>query len=361
MKNYYEYIFNNVDSDVKELPSFLENKNILITGGSGFIGGFIVNYLCWIKHKYAIDLKIKLAIRSKSNFYKTLLDDYQNVDYLEVLILDLMNYEGVNNLNRIESQFDLIIHAASPSSGKAYSNNKEGTMFINTIIIDSLFKTLNKGNSIFMYFSTTGIYGIHANNKYPLREETFSNLDHLDSKNVYLMSKLTGETTLNTLSEIYEKRIIILRPSINYGPFLDPKDGRALSDFIVNALEKKIITIKSTGKSLRNYCFISDTLSGIFLALVRGEKNKVYNLAHDKETSILELATLISKKTDAKIEVQNCKDIHLGLDFDRTATNCDKLKSIGWDAKITLENGLESTIDYFKEYLDDNRKTLLKN
>ena len=354
MNNFYEKIFLCVDKDLNDLPLFLENKNIFITGSTGFIGGYILNYLCWIKIKYSFDCKITLALRSKSNLHKILLSKYHKSPFLEILTIDLMNEEAISALNNIGCKYDLIVHAASPSSGKAYSNNKNGTMFINTLIVDSLFKILKNKQSTFMYFSTSGIYGIHSDDKYPLKEETISRLNHLDSKNIYLMSKLTGETILNTLSEIYEKRIVILRPSINYGPYLNPKDGRALSDFLVNALKKSVITIKSKGKSMRNYCFISDTLSGIFIALVRGEKYKIYNLAHDKETSIIDLADLISKKTNSKVEVLNQEGNHLGLDFNRTLMNCEKLKSIGWNAKVSLEEGLEPTITYFEEYLKSN-------
>ena len=351
MINFYEKIFNLVEPDLKDLPIFVENKNIFITGSTGFIGGYILNYLCWIKSKYSFDCKITLAIRSKSNLYKVLLPEYHKSSFLEILNIDLMDYKAISSLNNIESKFDLIFHAASPSSGKAYSNNKNGTMFINNLIVDSLFKTLKNKHSIFIYFSTSGIYGIHNDDQYPLKEETISKLDHLDSKNIYLISKLTGETILNTLGEVYEKRIIILRPSINYGPYLNPEDGRALSDFLVKALKKRVVTINSSGKSMRNYCFISDTLTGIFFALIRGKKYKIYNLAHDKETSIINLAEIISKKTNSKLEVLNQKGNHLGLDFNRTLISCEKLKSIGWNAKVSLEEGLDSTIKFFEEYL----------
>ena len=102
-----------------------------------------------------------------------------------------------------------------------------------------------------------------------------------------------------------------MRPSINYGPNLDPNDGRALSEFIINGIKDRMIIIKSSGKSLRNYCYISDTLTGIFLALSKGFKYKVYNLAHDKETSVFELAKLISKKTNSKLKILNRNDNHL--------------------------------------------------
>ena len=124
-----------------------------------------------------------------------------------------------------------------------------------------------------------------------------------------------------------------------------------MSDFLVNALKKRVVTINSDGKSMRNYCFISDTLTGIFIALIRGNKYKIFNLAHDKETSIIDLAELICKKTNSKVEVLNQKGNHLGLDFNRTLISCEKLKSIGWNAKVDLEEGLEQTIKYFEEYL----------
>ena len=113
-----------------------------------------------------------------------------------------MGYRGIKEINKIEEKFDMVIHAASPSSGIAYNRNKEGTIFINSIVIDSLFKLLNKTQaSTFLFFSTSGIYGIHPNNSYPLGEKTVSTLDHLNLKNIYLLSKLAGETLLNTLSE----------------------------------------------------------------------------------------------------------------------------------------------------------------
>ena len=88
MINFYEKIFNLVEPDLKDLPIFVENKNILITGSTGFIGGYILNYLCWIKSKYSFDCKITLAIRSKSNLYKVLLPEYHKSSFLEILNID---------------------------------------------------------------------------------------------------------------------------------------------------------------------------------------------------------------------------------------------------------------------------------
>ena len=148
-----------------------------------------------------------------------------------------------------------------------------------------------------------------------------------------MISKLTGETILNTLGEVYEKRIIVKRPSINYGPYLNPEDGRALSDFIVKALKKELLLLIQAVR-VCEIIVLSLYFNWNIFCLNKGKKYKIYNLAHDKETSIIDLAKTISKKTNSKVEVLNQKGNHLGLDFNRTLISCEKLKSIGWNAKV---------------------------
>tara|TARA_B100000242_G_scaffold293574_1_gene272135 strand:- start:3541 stop:4590 length:1050 start_codon:yes stop_codon:yes gene_type:complete len=349
MIKYLQEILNSVDSQVKDLPIYINNKDILITGSTGFIGGYIAGYLCWLKEKYALNLKLTLIIRNRKKLNNSFLENFTSSDCLKIINYDLMSFKDLRIIDELKNSFDLIIHAASPSSANAYSNNKEGTIFINSTIIHALFNLLkNKKSSEFLFFSTSGIYGKHPDYCYPLKETTDTNLDHLEDKNIYLNSKLMGESILNTLGNLFGKRILILRPSINYGPYINLKDGRALSDFITDALTNKLIKIKSDGKNHRNYCYISDTLTGIFIALVRGHKHKIFNLAHDKNTSIYELAQIISKYTNSQIKVQNQKDVHLGIDFSKTSICSKRLKLLGWKTNVDLEDGLKKTIQHFE-------------
>ena len=352
MRKYLEEILYSVDKQVDDLPNYINNKNILITGSTGFIGGYIAGYLCWLKEKYQLNLKLSLIVRNRKKINNCFLENFRSSDCLKFINYDLMNFSDLKIIDDLKKSFDIVIHAASPSSAKAYSEKKEGTIFINSTAIHALFKLLkDTDKSDFIYFSTSGIYGKHPDNNYPLNENTNINLDHLEDKNIYLNSKLIGETTLNTLGDLYKKRILILRPSINYGPYINLDDGRALSDFIKDSLTKNLIEINSSGKSCRNYCFISDTLTGIFISLVRGHKYKTFNLAHDKETTILELAQIIGKYTNSLIKVNDHKNIHLGIDFKRTSIKSSRLKSLGWKTTIDIECGLEKTIDYYLDIL----------
>ena len=233
MIKYLQEILNSVDSQVKDLPIYINNKDILIVL-TGFIGGYIAGYLCWLKEKYALNLKLTLIIRNRKKLNNSFLRILHLV-IVKIINYDLMSFKDLRIIDELKNSFDLIIHAASPSSGNAYSNNKEGTIFINSTIIHALFNLLKNKKFEFLFFYTSGIYGKHPDYCYPLKETTDTNLDHLEDKNIYLNSKLMGESILNTLGNLFGKRILILRPVLIMG-LINLKDGRALSDFITDAL-----------------------------------------------------------------------------------------------------------------------------
>ena len=347
-----DHIFNYVDSKVPEISDFFRDKNILITGSTGFIGGHLTKALIKFSKKYLFNLNIYLTLRSKKSLDKSFIKNIVSNKSINLIIVNLAEKESLLKLKNFDKKFDYIIHAASPSNPKSYSQEKVSTLFINSFTIDILLNFLKQNfESRFLYFSTSGIYGLQNDEAYPIKENSSCNLNHLDEKNIYLTSKIFGESTLKFLCKEKNISSCILRPSINYGPFLDLEDGRAMSEFIKSAILKNTIIVKSSGKALRNYCYIADTLTGIFIALIRGSRNGIYNLAIDKDTSILDLASIIAELTNSKVKIQNQDDSHLGLDFKRTSMDCSKLKSLGWETKYNLREGINLTLDYCKNKL----------
>ena len=95
----------------------------------------MVTFLCWLKEKYSLNIKIILLLRDKSKAINCIFSNYLDRGFIEIFECDLMGYRGIKEINKIEEKFDMVIHAASPSSGIAYNRNKEGTIFINSIVI----------------------------------------------------------------------------------------------------------------------------------------------------------------------------------------------------------------------------------
>lgn len=260
-----------------------------------------------------------------------------------------INHDVINGLpHGIEA--DQIYHLASPASPnqhnpKSYIAHPFETMGVNTTGTWNLCEWATKNGAKFLLASTSEVYGDPL--EHPQKESYNGNVSTTGPRSVYDESKRFGETITSAFvrSKGLDGRII--RIFNTYGPGMG-EDGRVVIEFVKAAIENKPIPVFGDGSQTRSFCYISDMVSGIIAAMEKGEKGEVYNLGNPDEFTILELAEKITLLTSATSVVEYVKELPED-DPVRRCPDIGKAKAdLGWEPKMTLEEGLKRLLDYLK-------------
>jgi nucleoside-diphosphate-sugar epimerase len=315
----------------------LRDKTIFISGAGGFLASCIVWTLIHLNKTYKLNIKIIVNARD----YEKAVCKFGKDDCIEYFPHD------INCKFDSFVPIDYIIHAASYGSPKYFRDNPVETILPNVVGTNNLLDLARKREvKSFLFISSSGVCG-HLNS-YPAYETDSGILDHIDPASCYLESKRMGETLCMAYYNQYQIPIKIIRPSIVYGPGIDLNDGRSFADFISAIVNKKDIELTSDGLAERSFLYISDAISGIFRVLLWEDSGTVFNLAPDKEISIVNLARMLAydvfKKLGLKVIFKDDVKQFLRVEFSKTAMDNSKLKSIGWEPKIGLRKGFERTV-----------------
>ena len=305
-------------------------KNILVAGGAGFIGSHLCKTLLE-KHNKVFCLD-NLSTGRKENIEKLLPNpDFKFLKKDVCLPINLKTCE--------------IYHLASPASPPHYQKDPIGTFKANVLGTMNLLNLARKNKAKFLFASTSEIYGdplVH-----PQPESYWGNVNSIGVRSCYDESKRAGETLCADYFRVYGVEAKIIRIFNTYGPNMDPKDGRVVSNFIVQALSHKPITIYGSGRQTRSFQYISDLITGIVKMMSVKNFNGPVNLGNPNEFTVAKLAQLVLRQTESKSKV-----VYKSLPEDDPRQRKPNIalakKKLNWQAKISLEKGLIETIKYFK-------------
>ena len=304
-------------------------KKNLVTGGLGFIGSHLIDRL------------IKLGE------YVICLDDISSGDQRNLAKWDKNpNFKFVkgNILEKHQIKFDNLWHLACPASPRDYLRdpiltariNFEGTLNILNLAKDQKAKVL--------FTSSSEVYGDCE--KIPQDENFLGLIRTTSPRSCYAHGKRIAETLCFDFQRKYKLDVKVARIFNTYGPGLKLKDGRVISNFINQALNQNPMSIRGDGKQTRSFCYISDIIDGLIL-LMDSDFICPINLGNSYEISILNLAKLIDKKIFANKKFYFDKSTHF-----EPKRRCPSLRLVGdvlkWEPKINLNEGLQLTIDSFK-------------
>ena len=273
--------------------NYLKNKNILITGASGFLGYYLSRY--FVTYKKKLNIK-KLFLTSK---------DTRELKLLNSKNIYIKNFDvAKDNLSKFNLHFDIIIHAASIASPLYYRKKPIMTMKSN---VWGLWKILeyckNRKTKIF-FFSSSEVYGDPIKNKIPTKETYFGNVNCIGPRACYDEAKRFSETLCLEYSRKYKKlNIVIVRPFNNFGPGMKINDARLPADLAKQVSQKKNIILYSNGKPKRTFCYIADAIVG-YLNALSFNKFEVFNIGSTEELTIKKFAYLYQK---ASQEILNYK------------------------------------------------------
>ena len=307
---------------------------ILVTGGSGFIGSHLCEKL----------LKKGHDVICIDNFYtgqKTNIVHLLNNTRFEIIRHDITF--------PIYLEVDQIYNLACPASPIHYQYDPVQTTKTNVHGAINILGMAKRLNARVFQASTSEVYGDPV--QHPQKESYWGNVNPIGPRSCYDEGKRCAETLFFDYHRQHNVDIKVGRIFNTYGPNMRPDDGRVISNFIVQALKEKNITIYGDGKQTRSFCYIDDLIEGMikFMDTKSGYTGPI-NLGNPKEYSILEIA-----KTIIRIVGSSSSVIFTKLPQDdprKRKPNIDLAKkNLDWIPKVSLEKGLFKTIEYFKKII----------
>ncbi len=311
-------------------------KRVLVTGGAGFVGSHLCERLL------------------KKNYYVTCLDDYStgNIDNISHLIKN-KNFEIINQdiCQPFYKEVDEIYNLACPASPKHYQSNAIKTIKTSVLGAINILELAKKTNAKALLTSTSEVYGDPL--QHPQNESYWGNVNPIGVRACYDEGKRCAETLFMDYNRQHKVNTKIARIFNTYGTRMQVNDGRVVSNFIIQALQNKEITIYGSGLQTRSFQFIEDLINGlIFLMNSKDTLIKPVNIGNPKEFTIIELAEKIIKLTNSKSKIKFLPSVK-----DDPKMRCPNIelakKELKWEPKIELDNGLISSINYFKGILEN--------
>ena len=309
--------------------------NILITGGSGFIGSHLSDRL--LKNdKNNLYLLDNLLTGRKENIDHIL--DNESVTFIE---------HDVQDHIEIEDKLDYIFHFASAASPVAYTQHPVNTLKAGSIGTINTLGLAKKHKAEYLLASTSEVYGDPLIT--PQNEEYWGNVNPNGERSMYDEAKRFAEAATATYSRTYDIKTKIVRIFNTYGPRMQLNDGRVVTNLIVQALNNEDITIYGDGSQTRSFSYVDDTVSGI-LALMDSDQYDVFNIGNPKEMTINELSETIIKLTNSKSKIVY-KELPNDDPKQRKPDITKAKENLNWEPKVDLESGLTLTIDWIKKEL----------
>ena len=317
----------------------MNKKRILVTGGTGFVGSHLCERLLFEGHEvicldnYFTGQKQNIIHLTKHPYFELIRHDVINPFLIEV---------------------DEIYNLACPASPIHYQYNPIKTIKTSVMGAINMLGLAKRVNAKVLQASTSEVYGnplVH-----PQPESYWGNVNPIGQRSCYDEGKRAAETLFRDYHAQNNVKIKIVRIFNTYGPRMNPDDGRVVSNFIVQALQNKDITVYGKGEQTRSFQYVDDLVEGMVRTMSTDDSfTGPVNIGNPDEFKIIELAEKVIKMTNSKSKIifqPLPSDDPLMRQPDITLAK----KSLDWEPKVKLEEGLEKTIAFFKEEIKNNIK-----
>ncbi|OGD62078.1 NAD-dependent dehydratase [Candidatus Berkelbacteria bacterium RIFOXYA2_FULL_43_10] len=306
-------------------------KRYLISGGAGFLG---TNLSLWLLSEghfvYCVD---NLHTGTKRNLAE--LRKHKNFKFKK---------HDVRKPFREKIKFDYVLNLACPASPPRYYEDPILTLETNSIGTKNMLEVALKNKARFFHTSTSEVYGdplVH-----PQSEKYFGNVESYAKRSCYDEGKRYAEALIWQYRNLHGVDTGIIRIFNTYGPWMDPDDGRVVTNFIKQALSNTDITIQDTGKQTRSFCYVDDQIDGM-MKMIHSEEEGPINIGNPDEFTIIELAKKVIELTNSKSKIIHVEAAISDPKQRKPVISLAK-KKLGWSPKIKLEEGLRRTIEWTK-------------
>ena len=310
-------------------------RRTLVTGGAGFLGSHLCDYFIGLGHQ----------VICMDNLIKK-----ENIDNIAHLLgherFKFIKYDVTEYLH-VEGELDYILHFASLASPKDYLDYPIQTLKVGSLGTHKTLGLAKEKKARFILASTSEVYGDPK--EHPQSESYPGNVDPVAPRGVYDEAKRFAEAITMAYHRTHGLETRIARIFNTYGPRMRLDDGRALPNFMVQALRGEDITVYGDGNQTRSFCYVDDLIDGIKRLLDSDEPEPV-NLGNPEEISILDFAKEILKLTGSKSRII----FHSLPQNDPKVRQPDITKAkkvLGWEPKVSRQEGLRRTLQYFEEKL----------
>ena len=306
----------------------------LITGGAGFLGSHLCDYLLEKGHD----------VVCMDNLITGSID---NINHITSNRFKFINHNVTRYID-LEGPVDYILHFASPASPIDYLEHPIPTLKVGSLGTHNALGLAKKKKSVFLIASTSEVYGdplVH-----PQEEDYWGNVNPVGSRGVYDEAKRFAEAITMAYHRYHGIDAKIVRIFNTYGPRMRINDGRAIPNFLKQALTGKDLTAYGDGSQTRSFCYVSDLIEGIY-RLLMSDLNEPCNIGNPVEMTIQQMAEKILHASGSQSKI-----IYAPLPEDDPKVrqpNINKAKEhLGWEPQVKLDEGLKTTMDYFKKQLD---------
>lgn len=337
---------------IAEKSECLKNCTILVTGATGLIGSQIVKSLLCKNRLKNSNIKVVAFVRNKEkvkNIFKYVLEN-ENLKFVYGDILDTLN---------ISDDIDYIIHAASMTASKDFVNKPVET--IESVVKGTkniLELAKDKKVNQMVYLSTMEVYGATDSDKEEITEDDLGYIDILKVRSSYPESKKLAENLCISYYKEYNVPVKIARLAQTFGPGVVKDDNRVFAQFAKSVINNEDIILHTDGESVRNYCYIRDSIIGIFTLLIKGKNGQAYTISNENSCiSIKEMAEMVAEKIakgDIKVVIKVPEDIESYgyAPKEKMKLSSKKMQSLGWTAEVGIEESYDRMIRSMEERIN---------
>ena len=306
----------------------------LVTGGAGFLGSHLCEYL--LNKGHEVVCMDNLITGSKENISEIKNSAFQFINH------------NVSEFINIEGNLDYILHFASPASPIDYLELPIQTLKVGALGTHNALGLAKEKKAVFLLASTSEVYGDPL--MHPQPEGYWGNVNPIGPRGVYDEAKRFAEAITMAYHRTHGINTKIVRIFNTYGPRMRIKDGRAIPNFLQQALTGENLTVYGNGSQTRSFCFVTDLVEGIF-RLLMSEHHEPVNIGNPNEMTIRQMADKILQATQS-----DSKIVYVSLPEDDPKTRQPNIslakKILNWEPKVNLDEGLKSTKEYFKQKLN---------
>jgi dTDP-glucose 4,6-dehydratase len=304
----------------------------VVSGGAGFIGSHLCEAL----------LDRGISVLALDNLLTGSLDNLRG-------LTDRPGFEfrkaNVNEPVLVDGDVRYVLHFASPASPPQYDANPIHTLKVGTIGTMNMLGLSRAKGATFLLASTSEVYGdplVH-----PQPESYWGNVNSIGPRGCYDEAKRCAEAFSMAYHRVHEVDTRIVRIFNTHGPRMQVEDGRAVPNFMAQAIRGEPLTVYGDGSQTRSLCYVSDLVRGVIAALERGDELPV-NLGNPHEVTVLELAQTIVRIAGSKSEIDHRKDLPVDDPKRRRPDITHARSLLGWEPEVSLEDGLSRTLEYFR-------------
>lgn len=324
-----------------------QQKNILVIGGAGFIGAHLCEKLCKEANVICLDNFITSGENNINHLLR--LPSFAFVKHDITQPIDLETIPDLQNFQIKVFGISEIYNLACPTSVKNFELLRKETVLANTVGLINALELAVKFKAKFMQFSSSVVYGEVPRGEY-IAENFRGNMDFLDARACYDEGKRYGESVVETYRKVFNLDTKIARIFRTYGPRMLINDNQIIPDFIVNALENKEIVIYGTDAFQTSLCYVSDIIEGC-VNVMNSNINDPVNLGSPDVYRLVDVAAKIIEFTGSSSQIK-FETNHLFL-RELAIPDISKIKNtLGWFPIITIEDGLQKTIDFTRAHKD---------